>query len=134
MKVAEKVFLLTGAGGGVGAELALALITKGARVAAIDFREEPLAKLEKLAGSHVETFLVDITDQSAVLALPQAVAAKMGQVDGLINNAGIISLSVISLKMSYSSLYSSISLSKNSTPSSFNIFLKSTQKGHPFIV
>jgi short-subunit dehydrogenase len=90
VKVAEKVFLLTGAGGGVGAELALALINKGARVAAIDFREEPLVKLEKLAGSHVETFLVDITDQSAVLALPQAVAAKMGQVDGLINNAGII--------------------------------------------
>lgn len=90
MRVDGKVFVVTGAGGGVGRELTLALIDKGARVAAVDFREESLAKLREIAGPQVETFLVDITDKNPVASLPQVVINRLGQVDGLINNAGII--------------------------------------------
>ena len=90
MKVDGKVFVVTGAGGGVGRELTLALIDRGARVAAVDFREESLAKLRDIAGPQVETFLVDITDKNPVASLPQVVINRMGQVDALINNAGII--------------------------------------------
>lgn len=90
VNVKEKVFVITGAGGGVGSELARMLISKGAKIAAIDYREESLAKLVQIAGSSVETFLIDITDPGSINSLPQAVIKKLGQVDGIINNAGII--------------------------------------------
>lgn len=90
MRVDGKVFVVTGAGGGVGRELTLALIDKGARVAAVDFREESLAKLREIAGPQVEIFLVDITDKDPVASLPQVVINRMGQADALINNAGVI--------------------------------------------
>ena len=90
MEIDGKVFVVTGAGGGVGRELTLALLDQGARVAAVDFREESLAKLREITGPQVETFLIDITDKNAVMSLPQLIINRMGRVDGLINNAGII--------------------------------------------
>jgi len=90
VKIEGKVFVITGAGGGVGRELTLALIDKGARVAAVDFREESLAKLREVVGPGVETFCIDITNQSSVSALPHQIIEKFRKVDGLINNAGII--------------------------------------------
>ncbi len=90
MEIDGKVFVVTGAGGGVGRELTLALLDQGARVAAVDFREESLAKLREITGPLVETFLIHITDKNAVMSLPQLIINRMGRVDGLINNAGII--------------------------------------------
>jgi short-subunit dehydrogenase len=56
-------------------------------------RKETLAETKKLAseiGGKVETFIVDITDPLKVAKLPADIAKKLGEVDVLINNAGII--------------------------------------------
>jgi short-subunit dehydrogenase len=90
MKVQNKVVVVTGAGSGMGRQLTLELISRGALVAAIDLRAETLAETKKLAGGKVETFTVDITDDNAVAALPAQVIKKLGAPDILINNAGII--------------------------------------------
>lgn len=92
MKAREKVFVVTGGGNGVGRELALGLLSRGARVAAVDIREQSLDETEELAdaGDRLATFLVDVTDRQAVEALPEKVIGTHGVVDGLINNAGII--------------------------------------------
>lgn len=93
MKVAGKVIVVTGAGSGMGRELTLELVRRGAKVAGVDMRKETLAETKKLAaalGGTVETFALDITDAAAVAKLPAQVAQKLGEVDGLINNAGII--------------------------------------------
>jgi short-subunit dehydrogenase len=93
MKVASKVWVVTGAGGGMGQELTVQLLRGGARVAAVDRNPEALATTMKeaaFAGSRVTTHVVDITDREAVQGLPQEVIAAHGAVDGLINNAGII--------------------------------------------
>ncbi|MFA7195141.1 MAG: SDR family NAD(P)-dependent oxidoreductase [Candidatus Neomarinimicrobiota bacterium] len=93
MKVDNKTIVLTGAGSGIGRELTFALLEKGARVAAVDINETALKETQKLAGDkgkNMSLHLLSISDRAAVEALPEQVLAVHKQVDGLINNAGII--------------------------------------------
>ena len=92
MKLAEKVVVITGAGSGMGREVALEALRRGARVAAVDINEATLSETVALAGAgdRLSTHVVDITDRAAVEALPAAVTARFGAVDGLIHCAGII--------------------------------------------
>jgi short-subunit dehydrogenase len=92
MDIAGKVFVVTGAGNGIGREVALALLSKGARVAALDLREDGLAETATLAaaGERLTTHAVDISDRKAVGKLPAAVTKAHGAIDGVVNVAGII--------------------------------------------
>ena len=93
MRLANKVLVVTGAGSGMGRELVLALLARGASVAAVDVNAVTLEETLGLAGGRRErmsTHAVDITDRGRVEALPGEVLARFGAVDGLINNAGII--------------------------------------------
>lgn len=93
MKVESKVIVVTGGGNGIGRELVLLLLKKGARVAAVDISEKALQETATLAGTlqnRLSTHVVNIADRAAVEALPEAVVAAHGAVDGLINCAGII--------------------------------------------
>ncbi len=92
MKVAGKVWVVTGAGSGMGRELVVQLLARGARVAAVDLRPEGLSGTAELAVGHdrLSTHVLDITEREAVVALPDAVVDAHGSVDGLLNNAGII--------------------------------------------
>ncbi|MEQ6900528.1 SDR family oxidoreductase [Nocardioides sp. YIM 152588] len=92
MKVNDRVFVVTGGGNGIGREVVLALLAKGAKVAAVDISEDGLGGTAELAGAgdRLSTHAVSITDRDAVLALPEQVTAAHGRVDGLINVAGII--------------------------------------------
>jgi len=93
MQITSKVFVVTGAGNGIAREVTLQLVAKGAKVAAVDLSEAGLAETVELAGDKrdaISTHVVNIADRDAVLALPAAVIAAHGQVDGLLNIAGII--------------------------------------------
>jgi NADP-dependent 3-hydroxy acid dehydrogenase YdfG len=93
MKVQNKVIVVTGAGSGMGREIVLNLLSKGASVAAVDMNESTLQETASLAGDKKEklaTFVLNVTDKTAVEALPAKVIARFGAVDGIINNAGII--------------------------------------------
>ena len=93
MNLAGKVIVVTGAGSGMGREIALELSRKSAKVALVDFREKTLAEtaaLVKEVGGTCSTHVLDVADAKAVAALPAAVIKAHGSVDGLINNAGII--------------------------------------------
>jgi NAD(P)-dependent dehydrogenase (short-subunit alcohol dehydrogenase family) len=92
MFVRSRIWVVTGGGSGLGRELVLQLLDRGARVAAVDVRAEPLAETARLAGAgdRLSTHVADIADQEAVSLLPEAVVHAHGAVDGLINNAGII--------------------------------------------
>ena len=71
----------------------LELLRRGARVASVDLSAEGLAETTELAGemrSRLSSHQLNITDLPAVEALPEAVIAAHGAVDGIINNAGII--------------------------------------------
>jgi short-subunit dehydrogenase len=93
MTVSERTLVVTGGGSGIGRELVLQLLGRGARVAAVDRNEAGLAETVRLAaapGDRLVTFAADIADRGAVDALPDAVAARLRPADGLVNNAGII--------------------------------------------
>lgn len=93
MDLAGKIVVVTGAGSGMGRELALELTRRKAKVALVDFREVTLketAKLVKSLGGTCSSHVLDVSDAKAVAVLPAAVKKSLGQVDALINNAGII--------------------------------------------
>ncbi|MCL5886769.1 MAG: SDR family oxidoreductase [Actinobacteria bacterium] len=93
MKTGGKTIVVTGGGSGIGRELVLDLLDRGARVAALDVIEAALQATAELAGDHrdrLSLHAIDITDREAVESLPSAVIEAHGQVDGLINCAGII--------------------------------------------
>jgi NAD(P)-dependent dehydrogenase (short-subunit alcohol dehydrogenase family) len=92
MNTKNKVFVVTGAGNGIGRHVVLGLLAQGARVAALDLSEAGLKETagQANAGDRLTTHLVNIADRPTVLALPPAIVAAHGQVDGLINVAGIV--------------------------------------------
>ncbi len=93
MQIADKVFVVTGGGNGMGREVVLGLIKRGARVAAVDLSEAGLAETVALAGAgegKLTTHALNVADRKAVLAFPDEVVKAHGQVDGLFNVAGII--------------------------------------------
>jgi len=87
------VALITGAGKGIGRAMALGLLTKGMRVAAVDRDEQSLLALKHLANQtghaeRLEVFTEDLTSFDAV-SLVGRVQEKLGSVNILINNAGL---------------------------------------------
>ena len=93
MKVQNKVIVVTGGGSGMGRELVLNLLSKGATVVAVDINDAGLKETIELASSNknsLSTFIVDITNKNAVEDLLNKILAQHNYVDGIINNAGII--------------------------------------------
>ena len=93
MKVHNKIVVVTGGGNGVGRELVLNLLARGAHVAAVDISNSALEETVQLSGDKkdkITTHVVNITDKGSVEALPDQIISQHGAVDGLINNAGII--------------------------------------------
>lgn len=93
MKVKGKVLVVTGAGNGIGREVALELLQRGAKVAGLDLKPEWLDETKSLAGENGKNFFgfeVNITDRNRVAALPAEVEKQAGKVDALVNVAGII--------------------------------------------
>lgn len=93
MQISDRVFVVTGGGNGMGREVVLGLLARGARVAAVDLSADGLAETVRLASApegRLTTHALSVSDRAAVLALPEAVIAAHGQVDGVFNVAGII--------------------------------------------
>lgn len=89
----NKVFVITGAGNGVGRALTLELLQQGARVAALDISETFLKETERVAKPYqknLKTYVLDITNDEQVFKIPDIIRKDFRQIDGLINNAGII--------------------------------------------
>jgi short-subunit dehydrogenase len=93
MKIQNKVIVVTGGGSGMGRELVLNLLSKGAKVIAIDINSTSLQETVTLANDRknsLSTFVVDITNKNAVEELLNQALLQFGCIDGIINNAGII--------------------------------------------
>ncbi len=84
-----KTALITGASGGIGADIARALHGAGATVGLSGTRVAPLEALAAELGARAHVLPCNLSDMAAVEALPKEAAAAMGSVDILVNNAGI---------------------------------------------
>jgi NAD(P)-dependent dehydrogenase (short-subunit alcohol dehydrogenase family) len=92
MKLAGKVLVVTGAGSGIARAVTLEAVRRVAKVAAVDLDAASLEETTILAAANgaVSTHVLNITDRTAVEALPGQVVARQGAVDGLVHCAGII--------------------------------------------
>lgn len=93
--LAGRTALVTGAGRGIGAAIALGLAEAGADVA-INYARSAEAATEvaeaaRKAGRRAETYQADVSDYAQCETMTQAVLRDFGKVDILINNAGIAS-------------------------------------------
>lgn len=84
-----KAALVTGASGGIGAEIARTLHGAGATVGVSGTREDPLKALAAELGERAHVLPCNLSDAEAVEALPKQAVAAMGSLDILVNNAGI---------------------------------------------
>ncbi len=81
--------LVTGASGGIGADIARAFHAAGATVGLSGTRVDPLEALAAELGERAHVLPCNLSDFEAVDALPKQAAEAMGSVDILVNNAGI---------------------------------------------
>jgi len=88
----NKVAAITGAGSGMGRELAIQLAERGCHVAISDVNEKGLAGTAELAGKHgvkVTTAKVDVASKDAVYTWAEQVVQDHGKVNLIFNNAGV---------------------------------------------
>lgn len=84
-----KVALITGASGGLGDKIARTLHAQGATLALTDMRAERMEQLKAELGERVECFVANLSKAEEIANLIKEVEGKFGQIDILINNAGL---------------------------------------------
>ncbi|MFN2360511.1 MAG: SDR family oxidoreductase [Marinobacter sp.] len=93
MKLQDSVIAITGGGQGLGRAMAEYLAAKGARLALIDLIPEKLdeaaAACAEVGGS-ATTYICNVAREEDVEKTFEAIAKDFGQLDGLVNNAGIL--------------------------------------------
>ncbi len=88
----DKLALITGAGGGLGAAMAQGFVREGARVIVADValdKAQAVAQALRDAGGQAWAEALDVTDRAGCQAFAQAVTARHGDIDVLVNNAGV---------------------------------------------
>lgn len=92
MKLDGRVALITGAGSGLGREMALTFAREGANIAVNDVRRESaerVAQEVKAAGRDAMALVADVSDSVEVRAMFEQLAERWARLDVLVNNAGI---------------------------------------------
>ena len=83
--------LVTGASGGIGGAIAMALHAAGAHVALSGTRRQALEVLSGALGERAEVLPCDLSDAEAVAVLPAAADSALDGLDIVVNNAGLTS-------------------------------------------
>ncbi|MDE2360547.1 MAG: glucose 1-dehydrogenase [Betaproteobacteria bacterium] len=85
-----KVALVTGAGGGIGAAIAAALVAEGGIVYLGDSNANSAVRAAAALGSAARPVVMDVGDAQAVLRVVRGIVDDQGRIDILVNNAGIL--------------------------------------------
>lgn len=89
----NSVIAITGAGQGLGQMMAITLAQSGADLALLDVNETGLRETQsqcQMLSAKAFTYPVDVTNESDVEATFDAILQDFGQLNGLINNAGVL--------------------------------------------
>ena len=89
MRLQDKVCIITGGAAGIGKATAVKFAAEGAKVVICDVNEEAGNALAAELGNDASFWKVNVVNRQEVQEWIDAVAAKYGRIDALINNAGI---------------------------------------------
>ena len=93
MRLSGKVAIITGAGSGIGQATAVKFGNEGAKVVSCDInadRAQETAQLVTADGGEAMGYQMDVRDKESIARVVDAVIARYGRVDCLVNNAGIV--------------------------------------------
>ena len=88
----DHIAVVTGAASGIGRAIAKGFAQEGAQVVVLDIDGKAAGDVAgeiRNAGSKASSFALDVTRREDCFALAKDIAAKVGQVSILVNNAGI---------------------------------------------
>ncbi|QQS41904.1 MAG: SDR family NAD(P)-dependent oxidoreductase [Acidobacteriota bacterium] len=88
----EKTVFLTGASSGIGAEMAVQMALKGAKLGLVARREselERVAEAVREVGGEARVFPADVTEAASLRAAADAFRSEFGSIDVMIANAGV---------------------------------------------
>ena len=91
--IRDEIVVITGAGGGLGSLLAKKLAKLGAKMVLVDIDDEANKKTANeiaLNGGLVKTFTCDLSNRQNIYKITDEIKRTVGDVDILINNAGIV--------------------------------------------
>jgi meso-butanediol dehydrogenase / (S,S)-butanediol dehydrogenase / diacetyl reductase len=89
MRFQDRVVIVTGSGSGIGRVMAKKFAAEGAKVAIIDWKGEKAEEVAREVGETAHAVRADVSNGADVKAMLTEVAAKLGPVDVLVNNAAI---------------------------------------------
>jgi NAD(P)-dependent dehydrogenase (short-subunit alcohol dehydrogenase family) len=92
MRLQDKVAVVTGGGGGIGAAICGAFAAEGARVAVTDLRPEAAEQVAaeiRAEGGQADAWRLNVAERATVERAADQIAARLGPVDIWVNNAGI---------------------------------------------
>lgn len=93
MRFKNKVTIVTGAGNGIGLEIAQRFAAEGAQVVVADINLQSgdrAAADINASGGRAISLPVDVADETQVAGLVAAIKEKFGRIDILVNNAGVV--------------------------------------------
>src|SRR5262245_4944089 len=95
MKLKDKVAIVTGGARGIGAAICKRYAAEGARVVVADILEQEAAATARAIGGGAFAIGLDVTRRSSIDGLVEAVVAKAGTIDVLVNNAAIFDMAPV---------------------------------------
>ena len=90
--VRDKVYIIAGAGGGLGRVLTRALFKRGAKLVLFDI-DEPALQRAAIEMPDALTQVADLTNQEALSGIVKLAQQHFGQIDGAVNAAGLLPVS-----------------------------------------
>ena len=89
-RLEERVAIITGAGAGIGAAIARAFCSEGARVVVADLDTGNAERTATDIGANAVAMALDVTKEDQVRAVVADTRRRFGRIDILVNNAGIM--------------------------------------------
>ena len=92
MRLKDKVAVVTGAGSGMGREIARLFVAEGAKVVAADWHADTIEGTAKDIGGTIVAVTANVADEQQCVAMIDKAMSTFGRIDILVNNAGVMDL------------------------------------------
>jgi NAD(P)-dependent dehydrogenase (short-subunit alcohol dehydrogenase family) len=132
-----RLALVTGAASGIGQAIALGYANAGARIVVTDLTlercRETLALIAE-AGGEAVGFALDVADSEAARALAERVQSEIGDVDVVVNNAGVMIREGIDSPRAQANIHRVMDVNLFGTFNVVHAFLPALRKTHGCII